>query len=138
MQGHHTRLAMQHAGLSLATVWEHFLNMGGCIDHLEVDGYLHGVITLPADDGDCVTQAVNELLDDQARVGLLSCCRAPYSRAGASGPAGPRTLFRACPAAGPHPAADGMAEAAPTGAAARRAPRPSSLQPVRRAVRRER
>lgn len=138
MQGPHTRIAMQHADLSLATVWDHFLNMGGCIGYLEVDGYLHGMITLPADDGDCVAQAVNELLDDQARVGHLSCCRAPYSRAGARGALGVGMLFRACTAHGPHPVADGSAEAAPTGTEGRRAPRPSPLQPVRPAVRRER
>ncbi|MFJ6002270.1 hypothetical protein [Arthrobacter sp. NPDC092385] len=79
MQGVHTHTAMRHADLSVLLVWDHFLNMGGGIGQFEVDAYLHGLMALPVDDRDCVTQAVNELLDDLAMMGHEACCRAPYS-----------------------------------------------------------
>lgn len=79
MQSSCTLSAIKHADLSLTVVWDHFINMGGMVDRLEVDAYLHGLIPLPSDDRDCVTQAVNELLDDLAMTGYRSCCRAPYS-----------------------------------------------------------
>lgn len=135
MQGLCTATAMRHADLSLAIVWDHFLNMGGSIGRFEVDAYLHDLMVLPADDRDCVSQAVNELIDDLAMFGSDSCCRAPYS---GSGPAGVHT-FRTCSAT-----ARGRAVAAaegtnrPTGPAGRRAQQPSPQQPARQAVRRER
>lgn len=79
MQNLHTRNAMRHADLSLMLVWDHFLNMGGIVDELEMDAYLHGVLHLPVQERDCVAQAVNELLDDLAMAGGTPCCRAPYS-----------------------------------------------------------
>lgn len=139
MQGLHTSTAMNHAGLSLATVWDHFLNMGGGIGYLEVDAYLHGVMPLPVADRDWIAQAVNELLDDLARAGYHSCCRAPYSDAGTSS-ASERAPWQCfCTAVG-----SGRAVAAPEGrgrataTAGRRVPRPSPLQPVRQSARRER
>ena len=81
MQSLHTHTAMRHADLPLRHVWDHFINMGGIIDEVEVDAYLHGLIFLPAPERDCVAQAVNELLDDLTMTGTISCCRAPYSYA---------------------------------------------------------
>ena len=52
MQGLCTATAMRHADLSLAIVWDHFLNMGGSIGRFEVDAYLHDLMVLPADDRD--------------------------------------------------------------------------------------
>ncbi|WP_104122048.1 hypothetical protein [Arthrobacter pityocampae] len=79
MQGLHTHTAMRHAGLTLPAVWDHFQNLGGAIGHLEVDAYLHGLMFLPRGDRNALTQAVNELLDDEEAAGHSACCRAPYS-----------------------------------------------------------
>ncbi|WP_434995303.1 hypothetical protein [Arthrobacter sp. Ld5] len=69
---------MRHADLPLFLVFDHFQNLGGAVDPLEVEGYLHGLMTLPPGDRDAVTQAVNELLDDLEATGHRVCCRAPY------------------------------------------------------------
>ena len=79
MQSLHTRTAMSHADLHLVLVWDHFMNMGGIVGEVEVDAYLHGIMTLPVQERDCVAQAVNELLDDLVMTGHAPCCRAPYS-----------------------------------------------------------
>ncbi|WP_394250483.1 hypothetical protein [Arthrobacter pityocampae] len=79
MQGLHTHTAMRHAELTLPAVWDHLQNLGCAIGHLEVDAYLHGLMSLPRGDRNAVTQAVNELLDDQEAEGHRACCRAPYS-----------------------------------------------------------
>lgn len=79
MQGLHTHTAMTHADLPLPLVWDHLQNLGGGIDRLEVDAYLHGLMALPLADRNDVTQAVNELLDDLEATGHRACCRAPYS-----------------------------------------------------------
>lgn len=147
MQGLHTHTAMKHADLSLAMVWDHFMNMGGCVERLEVDAYLHGLLALPADDGDCVTQAVNELLDDRAMTGPLACCRAPYSpsRRGAGFP--DHSLIPVCRRGAVRPGAEtplhdlarpDLVVPEPPVFTSRRAPRQALLQPVRRAVRRDR
>ncbi|MBG6225282.1 hypothetical protein IWX63_001854 [Arthrobacter sp. CAN_A2] len=78
MQGLHTHTAMRHADLPLPLVWDHLQNLGGSTGRLEVDAYLHGIMTLPCDDRNMVAQAVNELLDDLAATGRRACCRAPY------------------------------------------------------------
>jgi len=79
MQSLHTRTAMGHAELSIASVWDHFVNMGGIVGEMEVEAYLHGLMVLSMQERDCVAQAVNELLDDRAMTGSAPCCRAPYS-----------------------------------------------------------
>lgn len=79
MQGLHTHTAMRHAALTLPAVWDHFQNLGGAVDLLEVDAYLHGLMLLPRGDRDAVTRAVNELIDDQEAEGRSACCRAPSS-----------------------------------------------------------
>ncbi|MHA7283347.1 hypothetical protein [Arthrobacter sp. TMS2-4] len=78
MQGLHTHTAMRHADLPLPLVFDHLQNLGGAVGHLEVDAYLHGLMTLPTRDRNAVTQAVNELLDDLEAAGHRACCRAPY------------------------------------------------------------
>ncbi|TKV29071.1 hypothetical protein FDK12_05320 [Arthrobacter sp. NamB2] len=138
MQGLHTHTAMTHANLSLTIVHDHFLNMGGVIGHLELDAYLHGMLTLPDDESDFVAQAVNELLDDGARNGDVPCCRAPYSAMCSDEPHSPIAV-RACTASGRGRVlqAPGGTDG-PTGTAGRRVPRPSPLLPAHRSVRRER
>lgn len=136
MQGLLTHTAMMHADLPLTTVRDHFLNMGGIIGYLELDAYLHGMMTLPHDDCDVVAQAVNELLDDIARTGGDPCCRAPYSSAACFGPAS--TPAHACRAAGRGRVTAPAGMEGLIGTAGRRVPGPSPLQPVRRSARRER
>jgi hypothetical protein len=136
MQGLRTHTAMRHARLSLTAVWDHFLNMGGSIGRLEVDAYLHGMMPLPQPDRDCVAQSVNELLDDLARAGHGTCCRAPYSRTGTGADERGDLARGACPVneTGRPPAGAGST----TGTAGRPVPRPSLPPPVHRVARRER
>jgi hypothetical protein len=145
MQGLLTRTVMQHAGIPLATVWDHFLNLGGGVGCLEVDAYLHGVMTLPPEDGDCVTQAVNELLDDRAMTGHHACCRAPYSsmhvtRTSHGSPARRRCVLDETEhpdrTPGEDPAGPAGGRGGAIASAGHRAPSP--LRPDRRSVRRER
>lgn len=82
MQGLRTHDAMKHSEISLSAVWNHFINMGGAVEEMELDAYLHGMMPLPLGDRDCVTQAVNELLEDRIRAGASVCCRAPWNAAG--------------------------------------------------------
>lgn len=62
----------------LTLVWDHYLNMGGSMGYLEVDAYLHGMMTFLDADRDSVAQPVNELLDDLAMEGRDACCLAPW------------------------------------------------------------
>lgn len=82
MQGLRTHDAMKHSEISLSAVWNHFINMGGGVEEIELDAYLHGMMPLPLGDRDCVAQAVNELLEDRLRAGAPVCCRAPWNAAG--------------------------------------------------------
>ncbi|WP_049822551.1 hypothetical protein [Arthrobacter sp. H41] len=94
MQHEQTLGALTFAGLTVDEVWFHYLNMGGGIGGTEVDAYLHGMMALPAGERDCVSQAVNELIDDLGgNCGALH--RAPYSSDHFSG-----KQPRATPAAG--------------------------------------
>lgn len=139
MQGLHTHTAMRHADLTVLLVWDHFLNMGGSVEQLEVDAYLHGMMPLPVDDRDCVTQAVNELLDDLAMMGHEACCRAPYSTSGVLGDLRSAPAFLSCSAAAPgRPVIAARGAVGPTGTGAHRGQRPSPLRPVRPGARLER
>ncbi len=79
MQHEQTLDALDFAGLTVGEVWLHYVNMGGDIGETEVDAYLHGMMPLPAGERNCVSQAVNELIDDAAGGHLSAGCRAPYS-----------------------------------------------------------
>lgn len=79
MQYAGTMTALREAGLLIEDVWDHYLNMGGGTEELEVEAYLHGLMWLPTDERDCLAQAVNELLDDLIRAGISCSHRAPYS-----------------------------------------------------------
>lgn len=79
MQHERTYEALECSGLSLGEVVQHYLNMGGSMDEFEVDAYLHGLMPVPAQERDCVSQAVNELIDDMFAGERARCCRAPYS-----------------------------------------------------------
>ena len=129
MQGPRTHDAMKHADLTLPTVWSHFLNMGGVVEQLEVDAYLHGLMPLPVADRDCLAQAVNELVDDRVRAGGRFCCRAPYNALG-----GAHEWY-----GGRVSMADETPDVRPavSGTAARPVPRPWLPRPVRRVRRRE-
>lgn len=137
MQGLHTHIAMRHAELPLDLVWDHFLNMGGIIGFVELDAYLHGLLTLPDADRDCVAQAVNELLDDLAMTGRAGCCRAPYSGDRCLVDEQAVSLPAPCVASG-HRRTAGDLPAVPPSTAGRRAPRLLPPQPTRGALHRER
>ncbi|MBG6216085.1 hypothetical protein IWX75_000522 [Arthrobacter sp. CAN_A6] len=79
MQHEQTLGALTFAGLSVDEVWLHYLNMGGGIGETEVDAYLHGMMALPMDERNSVSQAVNELIDDILDVTSGTLYRAPYS-----------------------------------------------------------
>ena len=79
MQHERTYEALECSGLTLGEVFQHYLNMGGWMDEFEVDAYLHGLMQLSAQERDCVSQAVNELIHDMFAGERVTCCRAPYS-----------------------------------------------------------
>lgn len=79
MQHERTYEALACSGLTLGEVVQHYLNMGGSMDEFEVDAYLNGLMPFSAQERDCVSQAVNELIDDMFAGESSMCCRAPYS-----------------------------------------------------------
>jgi hypothetical protein len=85
MQHEDTLTAIEFAGLSTYETWMHYCNMGGHLDHLEFNAYLHGLYTLPSHDADVVSQSVNELIDDLCGADDSGLCRAPYSSARRTG-----------------------------------------------------
>ncbi|MHA7240320.1 hypothetical protein [Arthrobacter sp. TMS1-12-1] len=87
-QNNETLMAMEFAGLSAYETWMHHCNMGGAVDYLEFDAYLHGLLTLDAEDADLVSQAVNELIDDVLPAEESRFNRAPYSWSRSPGPVG--------------------------------------------------
>jgi hypothetical protein len=87
--------AMTTSSLTVRDVHAHYLNSGGCFDELEIDAYLHGLISLPRDERDCVAQAVNELVDDALATGVPGgVARASYSDVSAGRRTGPRRASR--------------------------------------------
>ncbi|MFC3300520.1 hypothetical protein FJV46_08505 [Arthrobacter agilis] len=79
MQHEDTLTAIEFAGLSVYETWMHYCNMGGRLDYLEFDAYLHGLYLLPCEESDVVSQSVNELIDDLCGADDPGMCRAPYS-----------------------------------------------------------
>jgi hypothetical protein len=51
------------ANLRFEDVFMSFLELTGDADELEIEGYLRGLLMLPAPDRDLLAQAINELLD---------------------------------------------------------------------------
>jgi hypothetical protein len=68
--------ARRRAELSLQQLWLDYMSFSGVADLVEVEAYLHGLITLPAYQEDKLAHAVNERLDDMYRA-----TRLPYSTA---------------------------------------------------------
>lgn len=63
------------AGLTFQQMWIDYFALGGDAGELEVEGYLAGLMPLPALQRDMLAQALNERLDAAA-----PAARAPYSR----------------------------------------------------------
>jgi hypothetical protein len=55
--------AVRGAGLSASEVWLYYLGAGGSLDELEVEGYLTGLLPVPAGQRDLIADAINELLE---------------------------------------------------------------------------
>lgn len=58
---------MHQAGLTIRSVWIHYLSIGGNADEFELDAYLHGSMELPPVNRNMVSYAVNELISDIPR-----------------------------------------------------------------------
>lgn len=73
-QGALTLDVLRRIGASIEDLWVHCLSMGGAVDKVEISGYLHGLMRLPALERDMLSQSVNEMIDDITRGP-----RAPFS-----------------------------------------------------------
>jgi hypothetical protein len=56
--------ARVHARLSVQELWLRYLALGGTGDAFDLDGYLQGLVPLPAFQEDVLAQALNEALTD--------------------------------------------------------------------------
>lgn len=59
--------AIHQGGLHMEDVWIHYFSIGGDVDEFQLDGYLHGVISLRTSDRNLISHAVNELISDLPR-----------------------------------------------------------------------
>ncbi|RKS67948.1 hypothetical protein CLV35_3854 [Motilibacter peucedani] len=67
--------ALARKAVTLSSVWLRYFSLGGEADELEVEGWLQGLVQLPAMQRDMLAQAVNERLDE-----LAEALRVPSSR----------------------------------------------------------
>jgi hypothetical protein len=63
--------ARLQAQLSVQDLWLHYVSLSGVADLLEVDAYLHGLLTLGSYQEDKLSYAVNEELDELHRAARL-------------------------------------------------------------------
>ncbi|MHA7189298.1 hypothetical protein ACX80N_03250 [Arthrobacter sp. MDT2-16] len=56
--------AAHAAGLTASDLWLHYYSVGGALEPLELDAYLHGMYLLPQSERNRVAVALNELIDD--------------------------------------------------------------------------
>ena len=56
--------AAHAAGLTASDLWLHYHSIGGLLEPLELDAYLHGMYLLPQGERNRVAVALNELIDD--------------------------------------------------------------------------
>ena len=66
---------LDHGTLSLEDLWLRAFSIGGDLDLMDLEGYLHGLMGLSALQRDVLAHATNEYLDDQ-----VGRSRVPYSR----------------------------------------------------------
>lgn len=71
-QAHGLRAALEAAGVDLDELWMQYFRIGGSVGVIEVEAYLHRVLSLPALQRDLLAQACNELTGARPR-------SAPYS-----------------------------------------------------------
>ncbi len=57
-------LAYKRANLTLQEMWLHYFALGGTADIVELEAYLHGLLSLPPLQRDILAHALNERLDD--------------------------------------------------------------------------
>lgn len=77
--------AVHRTDLSPAQLWTRYFALGGDAGLVDIEAYLHGLVTLPGSQRDILAHAVNERLDE-----LVPPARVPYSRSRLQGrPDGP-------------------------------------------------
>jgi hypothetical protein len=69
------KAVLARGGTTLEDLWLVYFGLGGAADVVDVEGYLQGLLPLPAAERDVLAQAANERLDD-----LAGRLRVPYSR----------------------------------------------------------
>ncbi len=74
-QRHALAAVLQRSELTLEQVWLRYFSLGGEAALIELEGYLHDVLSLPDLQRDILAHAVNEQLDE-----LAGALRVPYSR----------------------------------------------------------
>ncbi|MCM3687316.1 hypothetical protein [Kocuria rosea] len=65
--------ALDAADLAVGALWLHYFRLGGEVQEVEIDAYLHHALRLPRLERDLLAHAANELVDHG------SGTRAPYS-----------------------------------------------------------
>ena len=63
--------ARRRAECSIQHVWVQYLALGGVLDLFTVEGFLHGLMPLPAAQQDILANAINEQLDDLYRGAMV-------------------------------------------------------------------
>ncbi|MHA7190062.1 hypothetical protein ACX80N_07200 [Arthrobacter sp. MDT2-16] len=63
------RCAARSAGLTAENSWSYYYSVGGTLDILQLDAYLHGLYPLAQAERNTVALALNELIDDLPRPG---------------------------------------------------------------------
>ncbi|HXH78455.1 PP2C family protein-serine/threonine phosphatase [Nocardioides sp.] len=69
------RAVLDHGTLSMENLWLRAFSIGADLDLIDLEGYLHGLMSLPALQRDVLAHAANEYLDDE-----VGRSRVPYSR----------------------------------------------------------
>jgi Stage II sporulation protein E (SpoIIE) len=76
------RSALEVADLTMDQLWTRYFALGGHADLLEVEGHVHGLLSLPPAEVNVLAHALNERLDE-----LIAQRRVPYRPAVRRGPA---------------------------------------------------
>lgn len=79
-------LAYRRAELTLEDLWLRYFGLGGTASPMEVDGHLHGLMSLPPMQRDVLAHAINERLDELAHPARVPYCRPPRQAMPASAP----------------------------------------------------
>jgi hypothetical protein len=56
--------SIDQAGITVNQLWWHFISIGGSVQQLEIDAYLHHALRLPALERDLLDHAAHEIIHE--------------------------------------------------------------------------